>query len=128
MFHNTNHKIYQPDYNTLWLNITNHINGALGIWYANDNKEWANGFGKNTYEFGVENPKPYNMTIGQLSNLSNKITHKSGYTNLRKQLMKEGYNYIRLIEIDGVCHMGVVLDFESIVGWKLIKSQENHDE
>jgi hypothetical protein len=122
MFHKTSSKIYVPDYDKLLVSISNHGNGALGLWYANEDKEWAGGFGSNVYEFGIKNPKPYNMTVTELRGLGrNGLVDE--FTRYRNMLMKENFNYIKIIESDGRCDMGVVLDFNAIVKWTFVRSE-----
>lgn len=120
MFHKTQHNIYVPDYDKLLKNITNHCNGALGLWFANENKDWASGFGGNTYEFGIKNRKSVDMPLSLLSSMASKFSH-ADYVSLHHNLLDDGYTDIRLIENCGWCDMGVVLDFNSIANWTYLK-------
>ena len=111
-YHSTDHIIDFPDYDTPYNNITNHNNGALGLWCAVD-PSWISGFGKYVYEIEVDDEiKQYNMTIEELSTMANKS--KEHHAELRLELLDQQFDIVRILEFAERCDMVVILNMNAI--------------
>ena len=71
IFHQSNFKFLELNYDELVKNIQNHENGNLGLWCCYEQTSWMKGFGKYVYELEIPGSAPYNMTIDELSDLGN---------------------------------------------------------
>ena len=109
-FHATNNEITELNYADLLDSITNHDNGALGLWCSFDHK-WIGSFGRNIYRVTVEDACTVDLSVDKLAKMSQ--THsREDYTAMRDRWLREGYHVMRLIEADGHCAMFVLLDFD----------------
>lgn len=110
VFHASPHKFAFPDYSKILSNRVNHENGQLGLWFAR-RPDWINPFGEFLYEFrllGTGNT----LSISQLAAWSRSAD--TNYTSLREDFLRNGVDYLEVIETDGLSYMGIVLNLEAI--------------
>jgi hypothetical protein len=112
-YHNTDHIISDLNYDELYNNISNHDNGAMGLW-CSVKDDWQKGFGKNTYKVEVTG-EAYNMPVNELQGLCYNDL-KSGdrrpyYKKLRDDMLKRGFTHIRILERHRGVDMFIVCDF-----------------
>jgi hypothetical protein len=71
------------------------------------------------------------VSLTQLVQWSRDDAHRSDtdsqafYRGVRAKMVAEGCDYLRLVENDGVSHMGVVLNFDAITSFKLATSKSS---
>jgi len=118
--HHSDHEIERPLYGKLINNITGHVNGALGMWFAcySDDccieNQYGKGFGNLMYELKIPDHSSethaYEMTVEELRSLSETHT-KEGFMNLRNKLIDDGFVYVKIVEHDLSVDMIVLMDF-----------------
>lgn len=119
VYHASNHVFDKPNYEKLIANRTNHDNGALGLWCANE-PDWVERFGKHTYEINFRGVIRY-IGIGAFCKLCLRDprlkeypTPREYYQMLRVGLLSEGVDAIAIIEHTGEVDMLVILNFDII--------------
>jgi len=115
--HYTDHDIVTLNYEDLRSNITNHANGALGLWYAKNGAkghEWASGFGKNRFLVNIPclREKGFSLTVEKLATMISKSADY--HEGFRSALLALGHTHIDIVESNGESHMGVLLDFDNV--------------
>ena len=112
-YHATDHLYDKPNYERLLSNITNHDNGALGLWCSFETRWIKGSFGKHIYRVEIEGSS-YNMPIDELAGMCQTCRSQEDYTHRRNELLQQGYDIIRIVEMDGSCDMFVVMNFDTV--------------
>lgn len=117
LFHASPNLFEQPTYAQCVANRKNHENGALGLWFSYD-PGWLT-FGNYVYSFLI-NPRLKHSTVS-ISTLAgwSRQSEEFDYVAERNRLLDAGHFYFKLEESDGRCAMGVILNFDAIVDWRL---------
>ncbi len=131
LFHASNLDYSFPNYDDLKNNITNHPNGALGLWVATDDS-WISSFGGNVYTIEIEDEHTTILPTSELFDWEKKYPHTDEsdlshhinyYSNKRQELLEAGYKCVLFKEYSGSIGMGVVLDFQYIKSFQLKTAQ-----
>lgn len=127
LYHASPHLFGKPSYDALVQNRLNHANGNLGLWFSTS-VAWISGFGNNVYSFQIANESLKNgidISIGNLKEMDNLFFEEKDYQEKRIELISQGYQFIRIIENNGRFDMGIVLDFDIIYNFGLIKDKNS---
>lgn len=125
IYHNSNTKFAFPSHESIIKNRTGHVNGVLGLWFANNTK-WNDSFGVYTYEIEIHDSSVSLISVNDLmsweKNISkqyiNENDKEKAYLELREKLLKN-YSVLQIQELDGRYEMGIILNFDSIVKFSL---------
>ena len=113
VYHATNSKISKLDYSLLLKNISNNMNGALGLWCCYEVTEWMKGFGSFMYEISLEGTSE-DLPIDDLVSWNKQAKNYQFYSKKRKEFISKGIDYLKLIEMNGESHMLIILNFEKL--------------
>lgn len=114
VYHATNHKITKLDYKELLRNISNNMNGALGLWCCYETTDWMRGFGSFMYEISLENKVFQDLPIDDLVSWNNQAKDHDFYSKKREEFLAKNIDYLKLIEMDGTSHMLIILNFKNL--------------
>lgn len=120
-FHASPYLFDKPNYNDSVNNRQNHINGLLGLWCATK-KDWIEGFGGYIYSFYYDELGILELDFSDFKKKCDNCENENDYYQWREYLLKEGFKVIHIIEHSGSCDMMIVLDFEFIKNFTLIKN------
>lgn len=121
--HATSHTFKFPVYEKLLNNITNHANGALGLWCATNNPDWIQGFGGNVYEVEYDDSNVLMMDFSDFSSMcrdtpvvpdDNNDNPRQYFIDKRQEYIDEGYTVLAIVEGHGGVDMLIILDMDCI--------------
>lgn len=121
MYHASPHAMGFPCYKLIRSNTSNHANGLLGLWVA-ASADWIKPFGDQMYSLVVSG-SVMDIGVGTLQKLRHD-DEPDFYAEIRNMLLAKGVEYLRVMELDGQSHMGIVLNFEAIKSFELVVKPE----
>jgi hypothetical protein len=114
VYHASPHLFAKPDLMQMAAHRTNHPNGGLGLWVAND-PSWIRGFGDFLYEILFEGSS-VSVPVSELASWGPDLD----YGAKRNELLL-GSDYLEVLEADGISRMGVILALDKITSLTLIQ-------
>lgn len=119
VYHASNHDFVKPDIIQIQKNITNHINGMLGLFFSTTNTPWFHLFGKNIYQIDVPSDFNYEIiTVKEYRKISVPppeledellVEH---FNNVRQDFINKGVDLILINESDDTCGMGIFINLD----------------
>lgn len=97
-----------------------HDNGNLGMWFSL-RADWLSPFGSNVYGFDLmDDVKIKSLTVSELASLGHQVD-EFDFIGHRNELIKLGFDVIAVVECSGVVEMGIVLNFDKVQNFRLLK-------
>lgn len=116
-FHGTDNEFEAFSEAFLGSNDRNSPNGRLGVWFYTD-PELAALHGKRVLAVEADIRKPYCMTVRELMHVSAPKTTgdiRETLGQARTNLIEQGYDAVRVVEMDGESLIGIILDLNRIL-------------
>lgn len=119
VFHASSADFEFPDYEELLKNITNHDNGALGLWCAASD-HWIKGFGGNTYEVHYDGAKAFNIPFSEFYKMCHPDDYegKEYFVNKRNEYISNGIDVLHIVESSGSIDMLIIMNMDAITSFK----------
>jgi hypothetical protein len=111
LIHASNHESFKPDYQELVSNITNHPNGALGLWCCPEHFKWMDKFGRHIHKFSFEG-NFLDLSVEDLMSLGRGGKGLEDFIRFREEYLEQGIDGLKIIERTGESHMVVILNLD----------------